>query len=72
MDTAWIVWSSLFSLIGMAVFVYGRKQRRAVPLVSGIALMVYPYFVSSALALVGIGVALIVCMFVGNRLEDGL
>lgn len=71
MDTAWIVWSGLFSLIGMALFVYGRRQRRAAPLMSGIALMVYPYFVSSTPALVGIGVVLIVGMLVGNRLEDG-
>lgn len=70
-DTSWIVWSSLFSLIGMAVFVYGRRQGRAAPLISGVALMVYPYFVSSTFALIGIGVALLAGMFVGSRWEEG-
>ena len=38
----------------------------------GIVLMIYPYFVSSVLALVGIGVLLLAGLFVGARLEDGL
>ena len=42
----------------MGFFIYGRKQMRAVPLVCGIVLMVYPYFVSSTLCLVAIGVVL--------------
>jgi hypothetical protein len=37
---------------------YGRKQRAVVPLVCGLALMVFPYFVSNTILLVTIGVAL--------------
>jgi hypothetical protein len=72
MDAAWLMWSSLFSLIGFAVFVYGRRQRRGAPLLVGLVLMVYPYFVSSVLAIVGIGVLLLGGLFVGARLEDRL
>ena len=71
MDTTWFLWSSLISLIGFAVFVYGRRQRRVSPTLTGLALMIYPYFVSSSIALVVIAVVLIGGMVLGNRLEDG-
>ncbi len=70
MDTAWLMWSSLFALIGFAVFVYGRRQRRGTPTLVGVTMMVYPYFVSSSALLVGIGALLIVGLVVGSRLED--
>ena len=70
MDSAWLMLSGLFSLVGFAVFTYGRKQRTATHTLVGIALMVYPYFVSSPYALVGIGVLLLVGIVVGNRIES--
>ena len=70
MDPTWLILSSLFSLIGFAVFTYGRRQRTATHTVIGIALMVYPYFVSSTYALVGIGVLLLVGMVIGHRFEN--
>jgi hypothetical protein len=72
MDTAWLMWSSLFALIGFAVFVYGRRQRRGAPTLIGAALMIYPYFVSSSVAVTVIGGLLIGALAVGNRLEDSL
>lgn len=54
-----LLWGLLFGSIGLGYAIYGRKQRAAVPLICGLALMVYPYFVSNTLLLVGIGVALI-------------
>lgn len=72
MNASWLMWSSLFSLIGLAVFVYGRRQRRAAPILVGVALMVYPYFVSGTLVLVGIGVLLIGALWVAHRMEDSL
>ena len=58
MDEARILWGLLFGSIGLGFFMYGRKQRAVVPLVCGLALMVFPYFVSTTLLLVGIGVLL--------------
>jgi len=72
MDESWLIWSSLFAVIGLAVCAYGRRQRRAAPTLVGLALMVYPYFVSSTVALVSIGALLIGALFVGQRLEDRL
>jgi len=37
----------------------GRRQRAVVPLVCGLALMIFPYFVANVPLLVGIGVVLI-------------
>ncbi len=48
----------LFSSIGLGYFIYGRKQRAVVPLLCGIALMAYAYFVPNVLLLVCIGVLL--------------
>jgi hypothetical protein len=47
-----------FGSIGLGFFIYGRKQRAVVPLLCGLALMVFPYFVSNGTLLVGIGVLL--------------
>lgn len=58
MDTAQLLWGLAFGSIGLGYFLYGRKQRVPVPLVCGIALMVFPYFISNTYALVGIGVLL--------------
>jgi hypothetical protein len=54
-----LLWGLLFSSIGLGFFIYGKKQRAVVPLVCGIALMVFPYFVPNLMLLVGIGVLLI-------------
>lgn len=56
---AWLFWGLVFGSIGMGYFMYGKKQGRPVPLVCGIGLMVYPYFVGgSALAMIAIGAVL--------------
>jgi hypothetical protein len=59
LDTSWLLWGLLFGSIGLGYLIYGRKQRAVVPLLCGLALMVFPYFVSNNLLLVVIGVALI-------------
>jgi hypothetical protein len=49
----------LFGSLGLGFFVYGKKQRMVVPLVCGLALMVYPYFMPNAVALVLTGLVLV-------------
>jgi hypothetical protein len=53
------MWGVLFSAIGLGFFIYGKRQQMIVPLISGIALMVYPYFIPNTYALVAIGVSLV-------------
>jgi predicted membrane protein len=59
LNESWLLWGMLFGSIGLGFFVYGRKQRAVVPLVCGLLLMIFPYFVSSTVLLVAIGVVLI-------------
>ena len=44
--------------IGLVLFVYGKKQQRLPQAVAGVLFMVYPYFVTSVAAMVGIGLAI--------------
>jgi len=60
MNTSLLLWSLLFSSVGLGFFMYGKKQKAVVPLFSGLGLMIYPYFISNTILLVAIGAALIV------------
>ena len=53
-----LLWGLLFGCIGTGYVIYGRNQRSAVPLLAGVALIVFPYFVPNVYLLVGIGVAI--------------
>ena len=57
--TAVLLWGLLFGSIGLGYFIYGKKQRAAVPLVCGLGLMIFPYFVPNTMLLVGVGALLI-------------
>ena len=58
MSTSLLLWGLLFGSVGFGYFLYGKRQRAVVPLVCGIALMIFPYFVSNVLILVVVGIAL--------------
>jgi hypothetical protein len=62
-STAVLVWNILFSVVGAAYFVYGKKQQETAPLICGLALMVFPYFVSNAWALFIVGAILMALPF---------
>ena len=59
LDTSSLLWGLLFGSIGFGFLIYGRKQRAVVPLICGVALMIFPYFVSNTILLITIGIALI-------------
>ena len=54
-----MVWSVLFGGIGMGYFIYGKQQKAIVPLCVGISLFVFPYFMTSVMMLLIVGVILI-------------
>jgi hypothetical protein len=58
MSTSLLLWGLLFGSVGFGYFLYGKRQSAVVPLVCGIALMIFPYFVSNVLILVVVGIAL--------------
>jgi hypothetical protein len=58
MTASMLMWGVLFGSIGFGYFLYGKKQKAIVPLVCGIALMIYPYFITNTILLVLVGIAL--------------
>lgn len=54
----------LFGAIGLAAFIYGKRMVLWKPLVIGIALMAYPYFVSQTWLLYTVGCVLSLGLFI--------
>ena len=44
---------------GLAYFVYGKKNGAIVPLICGVCLMIFPYFISGLVPLILVGLILI-------------
>jgi hypothetical protein len=51
MDMTSLLVSLLFGMIGMAMFAYGKRQGRMVPLGAGAALMALPCFIPNLIAM---------------------
>jgi hypothetical protein len=60
MNTSTLMRGVIFGSIGLVFFVYGKKQKVIIPLISGIGLMIIPYFISNVFILVTTGI-----LFVG-------
>jgi len=56
-DTS-ILWHLFYGAIGLGFFVYGRRQRMAVPFISGVGLMLAPYFFQNVWLLLLSGIVL--------------
>lgn len=54
-----ILWGLLFGSFGIGFFIFGKRQRRVVPLFTGIGLMVFPYFVPNVWVLMLVGILLL-------------
>ena len=58
MNTVQLLLGIVFSSIGLGYFIYGKKQQRTMPIICGIALMIYPYFIENTVVLILIGIIL--------------
>ena len=56
---AWVI----FGGVGFVAFVYGKKQSSFKPLVIGIVLIAYPYFVTNTIALYMVGFILCAALY---------
>jgi hypothetical protein len=54
----------LFGAIGLAAFIYGKKQSSFKAMLLGLAISAYPYFVSETWLLYTIGIVLTALLFV--------
>ena len=55
-----------FGVIGVAAWMYGKKQSQMKPMIIGGLLMVYPYFISETISLWVVGFALTLFLFIFN------
>ena len=62
-----LLWGLLFGSIGVGFALYGKQQRAPVPLLCGLALMVYPYFIPNVIVLVAIGLVLMAIPYFFRR-----
>ena len=65
MDSLWsnVIGGLIFGAIGFVAFVYGKRQSEWRPMVLGLVLMAFPYFVGNPVALCIIGVVLTLGLF---------
>jgi hypothetical protein len=67
-DPTWLLVSLVVSGVGFVLFNYGRKMSRVPHLVSGIVMMVYPYFIRAWLPMSIVAVAISAVLWVVVRL----
>jgi hypothetical protein len=67
MSADWLVAAMMVSTVGFGFFRYGKKQSRVPQLLAGLAMMVYPSFVSSPAWMVGIAGAILGAVFLASR-----
>ncbi len=60
---ALLIGNLLFSSVGFVAFIYGKRMNVWRPMLVGLALMAYPYFVYDTLVLFGIGAVLCASLF---------
>ena len=58
MDFGLLMTSLVFGMIGMGMFMYGKKAGRPVPLFAGAGLIVVPYMLTHLVVLIIVGCAL--------------
>lgn len=63
-STGGLIGGLLFGSIGLVAFLYGKKNSEFRPMIMGILLMGYPYFLKNTIALYLVGVALTVILFI--------
>ena len=68
MDTSTQLFLALFvGSFGFAYFIYGKKQKRMIPTLSGIAMMVYPYFIKNLYLFLAVAVICLALPFLLNE-----
>jgi len=68
LDPTWLFLSLLSGGVGFVLLVYGKKQGRWPQAVAGLLFMVYPYFATTVVTLVAIGLILAASLWFALRL----
>jgi hypothetical protein len=62
-DPTYLTLSLLFSAVGFALFMFGKKAQRTPHLMAGLSLMALPYFVTNLIAMTSICMILAIVPF---------
>jgi hypothetical protein len=62
-NLAKIIGCGLFSSIGLAAFMYGKRTQSMRAMITGVALMAYPYFISSTVVIYLAGISLTAALY---------
>jgi hypothetical protein len=63
-----LYWGIFISLVGMGFFMYGKKRPDGIAMITGIVLMVYPYFISSVGWSIAAGVIVLAAYLVARKI----
>ena len=67
LDANSLLLSLAISSVGFVFFTYGKRQGRIPQLVAGLALMLFPYFVTNLLAMALVAVAIVGLVWLAIR-----
>ena len=67
-DPTWIFLSLIPGGIGFVLFVYGKKQQRWPQMITGLLLMGYPYFATTAMSLTVVGILICAGLWLALRM----
>ncbi len=67
MDADSIFWGLMFGAIGSGYFVYGKNSSKPIPMIAGVGLCTFTYFVTGTLVTVLVGGALTALPFFLGR-----
>ena len=67
MDASSLFASMIIGTIGFGFFLYGKKQQRWPQLVTGLVLMIFPYFVGGVALMLAISGAVVGAMMLALR-----
>ncbi len=62
-DSTNLIVNVLAGIVGVAYFMYGKKQQKLVPLISGVGLIVLPYVIDDNTVLICVCVGLAIAPF---------
>jgi hypothetical protein len=67
-DAEYLFASLFVGSVGYVAFAYGRRQRRLPQLLTGLTLMIFPYFVDGVLVMLLVAAALVTLMWLAVKL----
>lgn len=66
LSSGYLFLSLVIGAVGAGLFIYGKKQGRLPQMIGGFVLSVYPFFVPNLWAMAGIGVGIVLSVWLAS------